>query len=317
MTSAVNPNGIYTDNSSLMALKSAASKDASSALEETAEQFESMFIHMMMKSMRSTTSGEGIFDSEHSQFYQEMFDQQISVDMAKKRQVGIADMLINQLGGQQDKDPQAAVKDEANAKLDFDRLRLHRPISHVAVEAFAPVESASQEAIKSFDSSQDFVEKLMPMAKKYAAELGVEPKVLLAQSALETGWGKHMIKYTNDVPTHNLFNIKADSRWDGPKAVVPTLEYEKGKPVRQYAAFRSYPSFEASFKDYVDFIKSGQRYQTALENADDSHAYVNALHQAGYATDPQYANKINKIMSGEVFDQTTQEFKASTKGPIT
>jgi len=316
MTSAVNPNGIYTDNSSLMALKRIASKDSSAALEKTAEQFESMFIHMMMKSMRTTTSGEGIFDSDQSQFYQEMFDQQISIDMAKKRQVGIADMLISQLGGQQAKDPQAAVKDETDTKLEFDRLRLHRPISPVAVEAFAPLEAASQESIKYFESSKDFVEKLMPIAEKYAAELGVEPKVLLAQSALETGWGKHTIRYTNDVPTHNLFNIKADSRWDGPKAVVPTLEYEKGKSVRQYAAFRSYPTFEASFKDYVDFIKSGKRYQTALENAADSHAYVNALHQAGYATDPQYANKINKIMSGEVFDQATQKFKASTKGPI-
>jgi len=316
MTSVVNPNGIYTDNSSLMALKRTASKDASAALEKTAEQFESMFIHMMMKSMRSTTSGEGIFDSEQSQFYQEMFDQQISVDMAKKRQVGIADMLVSQLGSPQAKDPQVAVYDDVESKLEFDRLRLHRPISPVAVEAFAPLEVASQEPIKRFESSKDFVEKLMPMAEKYAAELGVDPKVLLAQSALETGWGKHMIRYTNDVPSHNLFNIKADSRWDGPKAVVPTLEYEKGKPVRQYAAFRSYPTFEASFKDYVNFIKSGQRYQAALENAADSQAYVNALHQAGYATDPLYAKKINKIMSGEIFAQAAQEFKASTKRPI-
>ncbi len=301
MTSVVNPGGIYTDTSSLRALKSAASKDAASALEKTAEQFESLFIHMMMKSMRSTTSGEGIFDSEHSQFYQEMFDQQISVDMAKKRQVGIADMLISQLGGQEAKDPQAAGQDDTSTKLDFDRLRLRRPVSNVAIEAFAPLAGTSQETIKGFESPQDFVDKLMPLAEKYAAELGVEPKVLLAQSALETGWGKHVIRYTNDVPTHNLFNIKADSRWDGAKAVVSTLEYEQGKPERQHAAFRSYPTFEASFKDYVDFIKSGQRYQTALESAADSEAYVNALHQAGYATDPQYANKINKIMSGEVF----------------
>ena len=316
MTSAVNPNDIYTDNSSLMALKRVASKDSSAALEKTAEQFESLFIHMMVKSMRSTTSGEGIFDSEQSQFYQQMFDQQISVDMARKRQVGIADILISQLGGQQAKDPQAAIQDETDSKLDYDRLRLQRPNSPVAIEAFAPLERVSQESIKSFESSKDFVEKLMPMAEKYAAELGVEAKVLLAQSALETGWGQHMVRFTNDVPTYNLFNIKADSRWDGPKAVVPTLEYEKGKSVRQYAAFRSYPTFEASFKDYVDFIKSGQRYQTALENAADSLAYVNALHQAGYATDPQYANKINKIMTGEIFNQATQKIKSSTEGPI-
>ncbi len=301
MSSAVNSSGIYTDTSSLMALKGKAAKDSSSALEQTAEQFESLFIHMMMKSMRSTTMGGGIFDNEHSKFYQEMFDQQISVDMAKKRQVGIADMLVTQLGGPQAKEAQAAGKDDADTKLDFDRLRLHRPISHVAVEAFAPLNNLSQETIKGFDAPKDFVEKLMPLAEKYASELGLGPKVLLAQAALETGWGKHVISYSNDVPTHNLFNIKADHRWDGPKAVVPTLEYEKGKAVRQYAAFRSYPTYEASFKDYVDFIKTGSRYQAALEKADDSQAYVQALHQAGYATDPQYSDKINRIMSGGVF----------------
>ena len=303
MASAVNPNGIYTDNSSLRALKSQASKDAPAALEKTAEQFESLFIHMMMKSMRSTTSGDDIFDSEHSKFYQEMFDQQISVDMAKKRQVGIADMLVSQLGSQQAKDPQVSVSGDAETKLDFERLRLHRPASPAAIEAFAPLGSVSQETIKNFDSPKDFVEKLMPLAEKYATELGVEPKVLLAQSALETGWGKHVINYSNDVPTHNLFNIKADNRWNGPKAVASTLEYEQGKPVRQYAAFRSYPSFEASFKDYVEFIKTGDRYQGALERAGDSKAYVRALHEAGYATDPKYSHKINRIMSGEVFEQ--------------
>ncbi len=316
MTSAVNPGAIYTDSSSLMALKSLVSKDSSSALEQTAEQFESMFIHMMLKSMRTTTSGEGVFDSEQSQFYQEMFDQQISIDLAKKRQVGIADMLISQLGEPQNKEAQSAAEGEEKTKLDFDRLRLHRPITPVAVEAFAPLNNISQESIEGFESAKDFVEKLTPLAEKYAAELGVDAKVLLAQSALETGWGKYMVRYENDVPTHNLFNIKADSRWDGPKAVVPTLEYERGQPVRQYAAFRSYPTFEASFKDYVDFIKSGQRYQTALDNAADSAAYIEALHQAGYATDPQYSHKINEILAGEEFNQLAKGFKAEINQPL-
>lgn len=316
MAAAVNPGGIYTDTSSLIALKSMASKNSSLALEKTAEQFESMFIHMMLKSMRTTTSGEGMFDSENTKFYQEMFDQQISIDLAKKRQVGIADMLIRQLGDPQAKDSQSAVAGKDDVKLDFDRLRLHRPITPVAVEAFAPLKNISQESIKGFDSPRDFVEKLTPLAEKYAAELGVDAKVLLAQSALETGWGKYMIRYGNDVPTHNLFNIKADSRWDGPKAVVPTLEYEKGQPVREYAAFRSYPTYEASFKDYVDFIKSGQRYQGALENVADSQAYVESLHRAGYATDPQYSNKINRIMAAEVFEPLAKEFKAEDSRPL-
>lgn len=314
MTAPANPSGIYTDTGALKLLKSQARKDGAAALAQTAEQFESLFIHMMLKSMRNTTMGGGFMDSEHSRFYQEMFDQQIAVDLAKKRQVGIADMLIQQLGG-----PQAAGQDAptADAKLGLDRLRLQRPVTPVAIEAFAPAQGVSQEPIKDFESPEDFVEKLWPLAEKYATELGVEPKVLLAQAALETGWGQHMTRYSNGVPTNNLFNIKADSRWEGPRAVVSTLEYERGTPVRQLAAFRSYPSFEASFKDYVAFLKSSERYQGALEKAADGSAFVQALHQAGYATDPGYSFKINRILDGEVFDQVGQKFKGSLPQPLT
>lgn len=314
MTSAVNPSGIYTDTGALKSLKAQAGKDSAAALEQTAEQFESLFLHMMLKSMRSTTMDGGFMDNEHSRFYQDMFDQQIAVELAKKRQAGIADMLVQQLGGAQTAN---AHDPSGDAKLDLDRLRVHRPIASSAIEAFAPAQDTSQESIKGFDSPEDFVEKLWPLAQKYAAELGVEPKVLLAQAALETGWGQHTIRYSNDMPTHNLFNIKADSRWEGPRAVVPTLEYERGNPVRQLAAFRSYPSFEASFKDYVDFLKSSERYQGALENAADSSAFVQALHRAGYATDPKYSLKINRIMDGDVFNQVALTFKGSAAAPLT
>ena len=314
MTSRINPSGIYTDTSSLKALKGQAGKDASAALEQTAEQFESLFIHMMLKSMRATTMGGGIFDSDQSRFYQEMFDQQIAVDMAKKHQVGIADMLIGQLGG-----PKSAASDQeiGDSKLDLDRLRLHRPVTSVAIQAFAPDQNFNRETIKGFDSPEDFVKQLQPLAEKYAAELGVSPRVLLAQAALETGWGQHVIRFSNDVPTHNLFNIKADDRWNGPRAVVPTLEYERGSPVRQLAAFRAYPDFEASFRDYVDFLKTSERYQPALENSADSNAFVRALHQAGYATDPKYSSKINRIMSGEVFEQVSWGLKDGADVPLT
>jgi len=314
MTSSVaNPSGIYTDTGSLKALAAQAGRDANSALHQTAEQFESLFIHMMLKSMRKATMEGGVMDSEQTRFYQQMFDQQLSVELAKKNQMGIADMLVQQLGGAKNGQAQDT---QAEPKLALDRLRLHRPISTTAIEAFAPEQSFNQETIKGFDSPQDFVRKLQPLAEKYAAELGVEPKVLLAQAALETGWGQHTIQFSNGVPSHNLFNIKADQRWGGPRAVVPTLEYEQGKPVRQLAAFRAYPSFEASFKDYVDFLKSSERYQGALASASDSSAFIQALHQAGYATDPQYSNKINRIMGGEVFDQASLDLKGSADRPL-
>lgn len=314
MSAPVNPSGIYTDTGSLKALRGQAARDSSAALEQVAEQFESLFIHMMLKSMRSTTGEGGLADSEHSRFYQEMFDQQISVDLAKRRQVGIADMLVQQLGANRQGE---ALDDSREAPMDLERLRLHRPLSPVAIEAFAPTQNISRETVQGFDSPQDFVEKLWPLAEQYAAELGVEPRVLLSQAALETGWGQHVTRYENGMPTHNLFNIKADSRWDGPRAVVPTLEYEDGQPVREMAAFRAYPDFESSFRDYVDFLKGSGRYRAALDNASDGQAFVQELHRAGYATDPGYSRKISDIMARDVFEQVAMKLKASASAPLT
>lgn len=99
--------------------------------------------------------------------------------------------------------------------------------------------------------------------------------------------------------THNLFGIKADPRWEGPKTVVSTLEYEKGVASRQKAAFRSYESFEESFNDYVDFLTSGSRYKGALAKVDSPDRYFEALQQAGYATDPHYARKLKQVLRSD------------------
>jgi flagellar protein FlgJ len=304
MSIPVNSGDIYTDVSSLRNLKRDAATGSQAALEKTAEQFEAMFLQMMLKSMRQAAPSDGMFDSDQTRFYQDMFDQQISIDMAKKRQLGIADMLVKQLGKEQG----AVAEPVKGLMLDIERLRLAQPVTAAtsveSVPATTPVtapetvpEIASGEKITGFTSHADFVEKLYPLAEKYGAELGVDPKVLLAQAALETGWGKSVSRDANGVSSHNLFNIKADKRWSGEQTVVTTLEYENGKAVRQQAAFRAYPDFEASFRDYAAFLKSSPRYQPALAQADDGPAFVRALHEAGYATDPKYSDKINAILA--------------------
>jgi len=295
--SSIDDSGVYADASRLNALKREAARGTDSALEKTAEQFEALFLQMMLKSMRQAgvADGEGLFDSQQSRFYQDMFDQQIALEMSKKRQLGITDFIVNQLGGDRPDKP----VDSGGFKVDMERVRIGRSVSANALQAFAPTNAVSNETIKGFDSPKDFVEKLLPLAEKYSAKLGVAPQVLIAQAALETGWGQHTTRYQNGVSTHNLFNIKADNRWDGPKAVVATLEYERGRAVREMAAFRSYPNFEASFADYVDFVRASPRYQKALE-ASDGEGYIRELHQAGYATDPAYAQKINGILARDV-----------------
>ncbi len=295
--SSIPDSGVYADASRLNALKREAARGTDQALEKTAEQFEALFLQMMLKSMRQAgaTNGEGLFDSQQSRFYQDMFDQQIALEMSKKRQLGISDFIVNQLaGGKVD-----APVDDGGFTLDMERMRIGRPMSSNALQAFVPSDAMSDETIDGFDSPGDFVEKLLPLAEKYAAKLGVEPRVLLAQAALETGWGQYTTRYANGVNTHNLFNIKADNRWEGPQAVVATLEYERGRAVREMAAFRSYPNFEASFADYVEFVRTSPRYQKALQ-ATDGESYIRELHQAGYATDPKYAQKINEILVRDV-----------------
>ncbi|OQX36262.1 MAG: flagellar rod assembly protein/muramidase FlgJ, partial [Candidatus Sedimenticola endophacoides] len=149
-------------------------------------------------------------------------------------------------------------------------------------------------------SKGEFVERLLPWAREAAALLGLQPEALLAQAALETGWGRRMVRFSDGAPAHNLFGIKADRRWQGNKVAVNTLEYEQGVAVRHRAYFRAYDSFRDSFSDYVRFLRQSPRYQGALALAEDPAAYFGELQRAGYATDPAYARKITRILEDEV-----------------
>ena len=157
-------------------------------------------------------------------------------------------------------------------------------------------------------SAEDFVRQLHPYAEQAAKELGVEPKVLLAQAALETGWGRSLIKNSDGSNSFNLFNIKADKSWQGKQAQVSTLEFEQGIAKKVNAGFRSYASFQESFQDYVDFIKNNPRYGDALKQAGNGERYLHELQRAGYATDPNYANKVMSIYHGN----TMAEFEPET-----
>ncbi len=145
-------------------------------------------------------------------------------------------------------------------------------------------------------SPENFVKNLLPLAENAAKRIGVNPEVLVAQAALETGWGKSIIK-TSVSNSFNLFNIKADSRWDGDKIEKISLEYEKGMAVNKKSAFRAYDSLQQSFDDYANFIQNNPRYDKALKAAADPEQYLHEVHKAGYATDPKYAEKIIRVMN--------------------
>ena len=148
---------------------------------------------------------------------------------------------------------------------------------------------------KAFGDSDEFVATMLPMAEQAAKRIGIDPRYLVAQAALETGWGKSVMRNTDGSSSHNLFGIKATGNWDGGEARAITSEYRDGQFVKETAAFRSYDSYQDSFHDLVSLLQNNSRYQDAVKAADKPEQFVQELQKAGYATDPNYASKISQI----------------------
>lgn len=148
---------------------------------------------------------------------------------------------------------------------------------------------------KAFGDSDEFVATMLPMAEQAAKRIGVDPRYLVAQAALETGWGKSVMRNADGSSSHNLFGIKASGNWQGEQARAITSEFRGGQFVKETAAFRSYDSYQDSFHDLVTLLQSNSRYQDAVKAADNPEQFVRELQKAGYATDPNYASKISQI----------------------
>jgi len=256
----------FADFQGLASLKNDAKDKAPTALKEAARQFESLFTQMLLKSMRDANKSFGedsLFGSDQGDMYQDMFDDQIAMQLSKGKGLGLADMLVRQLQG----GVQSTEKTSAPAT------------SEPAADSHALT-----------TSKEDFLRQLRPHAEQAARELGVDPNALLAQAALETGWGR-------SVPSNNLFGIKAGGDWSGATVSVPTLEFEEGIPVRRVERFRAYDSPADSFRDYAALIRDSSRYASARGAGDNVEAFATALQQGGYATDPHYARKIAAVAS--------------------
>lgn len=289
---------VYTDLNGLQNIKSMEDKDA--ALRKVTQQFESMFLHLMMKSMRDANSAfeEGsLFSSNESKFFRDMYDQQLSVTLANGKQggIGIADAMYRQM---------KALHAPKTSSLQSQLLNKSASQS----QSFSDVKPAVTQKRVFAETPKEFVEKVAPIINKAACELGVDAEVLLAQTALETGWGQHVICHADGTPSYNLFNIKASSDWCGDKVAINTLEYDKGTFASVLANFKSYSSVNDSVKDYVALIKNSSRYAQAQNK--DAEAYLNHLHKAGYATDPQYVEKIMSIRA-----QLKSEFPSAYSHP--
>ena len=178
-----------------------------------------------------------------------------------------------------------------------------------------PIKTFQSFKTAAFENAQSFIEQLYPAAQKAAEQLGIDPKALLAQAAIETGWGQHMIHNTSGENSHNLFGIKADRRWQGDRAMVDTIEFEKGVAATKKAPFRVYDSFADSMQDYVGFVKQNPRYDEAVNQSQSPLNYFSELQKAGYATDPEYANKVINVFEGEQLKRYSAEL-LNTAGNI-
>lgn len=284
---------MFTDMGGLARLRAQAAKRSPDATKEVARQFEALFIQTMLKAMRDASQLSESTDGEQTRFYQDMFDKQIALDLARKDGIGLSAILERQLAGQ----VRTRAGIASTSPLDqVPRVRNELP------ERWKP------------ESPEAFTQALWPHATKSAKDLGVSADVLIAQAALETGWGRRMIHDPQGGNTFNLFGIKANEGWQGDRVTVPTIEYRDGIAQREHAAFRSYDSLRQSMNDYVEFLKQNPRYQPALERAGDSEAYLRELQQAGYATDPAYAEKISNIMRRESFMKTVGELRRADTG---
>ena len=297
---------VYTDFSGLAALRARAREDEEAALDQVARQFESLFVQMMLKSMRDASFGGGLMDSKQSEFYREMYDKQIAMDIAHKQGIGLADVLKRQLGGGIAA-PYRGLSPEEYLGMPITARPAAPPASGGRGAAQAAVDGAA--SIQLDGSPASFLGQLWPIAQDAAAQINLAPEALLAQAALETGWGRHVMQHRGGDSSHNLFGIKADARWRGDKVRVSTLEYRDGVALKTQANFRAYGSFSESFSDYVDFVQRNPRYQAALSRAEDPAAYFSALQEAGYATDPAYADKVLRILDSEPMRRARQTVK--------
>ena len=285
-----------------------ASTDASrAALKKAAAQFEAIFTQMLLKSMRKANEAfedkESPLNSSSVKFFEDMHDQQLSTELSSNGSLGLADLIVQQLSPDGKTFMPGSVLRTTNDFLSDMRAGSSLPYTQNEEKAAVNVQNdktdskVPEASSAPFKSTEEFVTTVWEHAKTAAQKIGLNPAVMVAQAALETGWGKHIINKSDGNSSNNLFNIKSDKSWDGEKASKVTLEFEQGTPVKKQASFRAYDSIKESVNDFVDFLTQNPRYQEALQNTAKPSEFLDSLQKAGYATDPNYASKIKKVLN--------------------
>ncbi|HJV26659.1 MAG TPA: flagellar assembly peptidoglycan hydrolase FlgJ [Aromatoleum sp.] len=297
------------------------------ALRAAAKQFEALFMQMVLKSMRETVPSDGMFDSEQTRMFQQLQDQQTAMNMAQGKGLGLADAIFRQLGGEAALKARDATGSEGSLDISHvvRRPAITAPSSALAANAaaadidlpdIAGGTDATARARKDVagaangvnsavgangrtvaDGARDFVNRVWDQAADASRSTGIPAHFMVAQAALETGWGRGELRRADGSATHNLFNIKAGSNWKGDVVELPVTEYVNGRPQTETARFRAYGSYGEAFRDYANLLRGSPRYAEVLGQTDAA-GFARSLQQSGYATDPMYADKLTRIIGG-------------------
>lgn len=309
------PNRAAFDVQSAQDLRSQFAKNPQEGLKAAAQQFETMFLQMVMKSMRDTVPDDGMLNSEQSKFYTSLLDQQMAQNLSSNgKGVGFAKLIEQQLGrtmvgNASEADAQGAANAAAGdlplAASDGRHLQYKTVLGNLPTSAAYPrahATAAPAAATEMPANSNEFVNRVWPYAVEASRSTGVPPQFLVAHSALESGWGRSEIRRADGTPSYNLFGIKAGKNWNGATADTTTTEYVNGQPQQSVERFRAYGSYEEAFRDYANLLRNNARFGAVIGSQDGTE-FAKRLQQAGYATDPMYADKLSRIINGPALRQ--------------
>lgn len=300
------------DLQSLASLKKGVKDADPKSLKAAAQQFEALFMQMVLKSMRDATPHEGMLDSEQGRLYESLLDQQLAQVMAARGTTGLAAMIERQLSRNGDNAveplgnlpfvPEAKGlpfrnTDPAGLPLPRDEVPAIKLDGVLNAPAAAPsgATTSARESIPA--GATEFVARVWPYAREVSQATGIPAHFMVAQAALETGWGKSEPRLADGRPSYNLFGLKAGRGWTGAVAESQTTEFVNGVAQRQAERFRAYGSYAEAFSDYAALLQSTPRYAAVLGTQDAS-AFARGLQKAGYATDPMYSSKLERIIGG-------------------
>lgn len=292
--------------------------NSAAANREVARQFEALFMQTVLKAMRDATPQDGIFDSEQTRFFQSMHDQQLVQNLAARGGgIGLAALIEKQLSRNLAPPMDAGLPVAKAAETTSfpspaaTSAALSAPVALSALPGrIGAAEEVSQPApgrhTKATGLAQDFVDRVWPHAFEASRQTGIPAHFIIAQAALETGWGKSEPRLPDGSRSHNLFGIKAGRDWEGPTVEAVTREVEGGIEQRQRASFRVYASEAEAFQDYARLMTVRPRY-AAVPGTQDAASFARKLQQAGYATDPLYADKLVRIIDGSLLRRRLQQ----------